>query len=166
MYWVAICQRPVRDSRQDLQKVWSGLFPQTCQYLEEPSFKDKDDITQKCNVIYQLACSVCGKKYTSRSLGVRRKGHLDPKSAKFVIAEHFQATGYRFDIHDCKIFSSEEHFWKRKIKEAITIRRTRLELNRDQGYQLSRVYQSVLLCDVTSRHMTTHRQCETVKSLV
>ena len=38
--------------------------------------KDKDDITQKCNVIYQLACSDCGKKYvgeTSRSFGIRRK---------------------------------------------------------------------------------------------
>ena len=41
--------------------------------------------------------------------------------------------------------SLREIFWKRKTKEAINIRYSKTEQNRDQGYQLPRVYQPVLL---------------------
>ena len=116
--------------------------------------KDKDPMEQKCNTIYQLTCSGCKAQYigeSGRTLEIRRKEHMDlKKRPPSAVAEHIMATGHEFPLDQTKILASEEQFWMRKVKEAINIKRRAPTLNRDQGYELPRIYNQLLSCDLTS----------------
>ena len=113
--------------------------------------KDKEQACQKCNVIYELTCNECQHKYigeTGRVLSTRVKEHRNLKKSDnpSAVAEHMIATGHSFPDENIKVLTTEDSFWKRKIKEAIQIRRGRPELNRDQGYDLPAVYLQLLSC--------------------
>ena len=64
------------------------------------------------------------------------------------------ATGHEFPLDQTKILASEEQFWMRKVKEAINIKRRAPALNRDQGYELPRIYNQLLSCDLD--HLRSH----------
>ncbi|KAH3896441.1 hypothetical protein DPMN_020618 [Dreissena polymorpha] len=47
-------------------------------------------------------------------------------------------TCHKIDPNKTKVLTSEEHLWKRKVKEAIEIKQRRPSLNRDEGLELPR----------------------------
>ena len=108
--------------------------------------KDRTDKMKMCGVIYQVKCQKCDKDYvgeTARRLDTRMKEHVSRASS--AIYEHCHTTGHTINPEDTKVLSSEEHFWKRKVKEAIEIKQRRPRLNRDEGLELPRVYDGLLV---------------------
>ena len=108
--------------------------------------KDKTDKMKKCGVIYHIKCEDCHQDYvgeTGRQLNTRMKEHLSRDSS--TIKEHCDHTGHKIDPKNTNILTSEDNFWKRKIKEAIEIKQRRPSLNRDEGLELPRVYDSLLV---------------------
>jgi predicted GIY-YIG superfamily endonuclease len=93
--------------------------------------------------IYKIECS-CGKCYigeTGRSFQVRIKEHgADIKNERIrtsALAEHSIKTRHHVRLEDTKILAKENHLFKRRIREAIEIRKHPSNLNRDSGLELS-----------------------------
>ena len=107
--------------------------------------KDRTDPLKKCGVVYQVDCPDCTEDYigeTARVLSTRLDEHQKrPNSAVF---EHLQTTGHNFQPHDTKVLATEPNLVKRKIKEAIEIKQRRPSLNRDMGYELPPIYNTIL----------------------
>ena len=112
--------------------------------------KDKDKPQQKSNAIYHLKCGSCESNYigeTGRGVGVRFKEHVNLRHSSSAIAEHMKKTKHEFPVENIKILSCEDHTIKRRVKEALAIRKTRPNLNRDFGYDIAPVYQPLLSRD-------------------
>jgi hypothetical protein len=106
------------------------------------SVKDKID-PRKGKGIYKIECS-CGKCYigeTGRSFQIRIKEHgADIKNERIrtsALAEHSLKTRHHICLEDTKILAKENHFFKRRVREAIEIRKHPSNLNRDNGLELS-----------------------------
>jgi hypothetical protein len=106
------------------------------------SVKDKLD-PHKSKGIYKIECS-CGKCYigeTGRSFQIRIKEHgADIKNERIrtsALAEHSLKTRHHIRLEDTKILAKENHLFKRRIREAIEIRKHPSNLNRDSGLELS-----------------------------
>jgi hypothetical protein len=92
------------------------------------SVKDKID-PHKGKGIYKIECS-CGKCYigeTGRSFQIRIKEHgADIKNERIctsALAEHSLKTRHHIRLEDTKILAKENHLFKRRIREAIEIRK-------------------------------------------
>ena len=109
--------------------------------------KDRTPLEKQSCVIYQLACDqnpdhiYIGE--TKRTFGTRLKEHkkLDRPTA---VGEHTMNTGHTVSLTNSKIIGREQHWYSRKIKESINIRKQRPLLNRDGGVILAPVYNQVL----------------------
>ncbi|XP_052247813.1 uncharacterized protein LOC127855937 [Dreissena polymorpha] len=124
-----IFHKPFNSIRQNLSKV-----------------KDKTDKMKKCGVIYHIQCEDCENDYvgeTARQIDTRLKEHLTRTSS--AIYDHCKQTGHKINPNNTKVLTSEEHLWKRKVKEAIEIKQRRPSLNRDEGLELPRVFDSLLV---------------------
>ena len=106
------------------------------------SVKDKID-PRKGKGIYKIECS-CGKCYigeTGRSFQIRIKEHgADIKNERIrtsALAEHSLKTRHHICLEYTKILAKENHFFKRRVREAIEIRKHPSNLNRDNGLELS-----------------------------
>jgi len=93
--------------------------------------------------IYKIECS-CGKCYigeTGRSFQVRIKEHgadiKNERTRTSALAEHSFKTRHHVRLEDTKILAKENHLFKRRIREAIEIRKHPSNLNRDSGLDLS-----------------------------
>ena len=139
-----------------LQRVFNGYGVKVCfkphqtlrQRLVRP--KDKLDKLHKCGVVYNIKCKDCEAEYigeTARRLGTRLKEHrksvteVDLKSA---VSEHSRDAQHHIDWDATRIIDQENNLLRRKIREAIHIRREHPSMNRDQGYQLASVYGAVI----------------------
>jgi hypothetical protein len=114
--------------------------------------KDPTPDTQKCGVVYEIACNDCADKYigeTAQAYGTRLKEHLRKTGSHSAVAEHITNKGHTANEQDSKVGAREDKFWRRKIHEAIVIRDTCQKMNRDQGLQLPPVYNKILSCDLT-----------------
>ena len=114
----------------------------------------KQPDTKKNNpkgVIYKIDCN-CGQSYigeTSRPVNTRIKEHqtsttkLDNKSA---ISEHIQANpNHQIKWTDFTILAKHQSdFTKRKLTEAINIKRYRPLINRDSGYFIHNAYDELI----------------------
>ena len=119
--------------------------------------RDRTDKMKKCGVIYHIKCDSCEGDYvgeTARQLNIRLKEprilslkeHMSRSSS--AIYEHCEREGHKIRSENTKVLMSEDNFWKRKVKEAVEIRQRRPSLNRDEGLELPRVYDSLLTsCD-------------------
>ena len=110
--------------------------------------KDKTPDMNKCGVVYEIACPECDEKYigeTARAMSTRLKEHLKPKAILSAVAEHCLDQGHNIKKENVKIIAREDHLWRRKIKESIEIRTRQPTLNCDQGYDLPRIYDQLLL---------------------
>ena len=74
--------------------------------------------------------------------------------------EHANRTGHSINRDDIKILDGEQES-KRKIKEAIYIRRHKLVLIRDMGLDLLPIYQSFWSCDIFSHALNRDKPFHT-----
>ena len=111
--------------------------------------KDKLDKNKKCGTIYQVDCEQCEATYigeTARALGTRIKEHVSGNTNS-AITDHTQTTGHRIRGDKVKILDQETNWHKRKVKEAIYIRRHAPKMNRDVGWDLPNIYFQILAHD-------------------
>ena len=96
--------------------------------------------------VYVIPCS-CGKEYigeTGRSLNIRIKEHTADlrreRTSKSALVEHVHSSSHYICIEDVKLVKKEDHYLKRKIKEAIEIEKRNNILNHDDGLKLSNTW--------------------------
>ena len=107
--------------------------------------KDKTENLKKCGTVYHIHCEQCDKDYvgeTSRSLETRVKEHLSRNSS--AVHEHCMLMGHSVDSSKTKVLATESKTFKRRIREAIEIRLRNPSLNRDNGFELARIYDTIL----------------------
>ena len=100
---------------------------------------------KKCGTVYQIHCEKCNKEYageTARALEIRVKEHQSRNSS--AIYEHCRLEGHSVDPNKTNVLSTEVNTFKRRIKEAIQIKLTKPALNRDNGYELAAIYDTIL----------------------
>ena len=110
--------------------------------------KDRTPTEKKTGVVYDITCNDCGEHYigeTARTLEKRLGEHQ--KQTTSAIREHQSQANHEIDWEGVKILDKESVDVKRKIKEAIHIRRQRPMLNRDRGYDLPAIFDHLLSCD-------------------
>ena len=71
------------------------------------------------------------------------------KTTSSAIREHQTNTGHEIDRKNIRIMGKESQWMKRKIREAIAIRRDKPSPNRDQGWDLPPIFNSLLSHDLT-----------------
>ena len=121
--------------------------------------KDRTIKEKKSGAIYLIKCETCSKEYigeTSRPLGKRLDEHRRLTSS--AIREHMDTTGHTIDWQNVKILEREQHDMKRKIKEAIHIRKRKPALNRDLGIDLPPIYQPFWSCVALTHDQTVKHQ--------
>ena len=150
--------------------------------------KDKIEDACKCGVVYEIPCLNCTDTYigeTGRPLNVRIKEHREDveKNAAFIgtrqrrkqsvsefnksaVTDHVNVKNHVIDWENIRVKDCESNYKKRVIKEAITIRKTPSNMNRDQGnFILSHAYDRLLAIDggtttpplpCTTRHLSAH----------
>ena len=79
---------------------------------------------------------------TTRTLEIRVKEHQSRSSS--AIHEYCHLEGHSVDPNKTKVLSTEVNTFKRRIKEAIQIKLTKPALNRDNGYELAAIYDTIL----------------------
>ena len=107
--------------------------------------KDKTENFKKCGTVYHIHCEQCDKDYvskTSRSLATRVKENLSRNSS--AVHEHCKLTGHSVDSTKTKVLATESNTFKRRIRDAIEIRLRNPSLNRDNGFELARIYDTIL----------------------
>lgn len=109
---------------------------------------NKDPIPQlSTQGVYQIPC-VCGKSYigqTGRSIDCRLKEHKrDVRAGRIersAVAEHVcNIDHHEMRWDDTRILSKDSKYHQRVIREALEIMRTPNNINREDGYQLSRTW--------------------------
>ncbi|XP_078361564.1 uncharacterized protein LOC144645923 [Oculina patagonica] len=122
--------------------------------------KDKTPTAKKTSMVYDITCNDCGEHYigeTARTLEKRLGEHQ--KQATSAIQEHQSQANLQIDWEGVKILDKESVEVKRKIKEAIHIRRQRPTLNRDRGYDLLAIFDHLLS---RIKQFAFTRQCELI----
>ena len=79
---------------------------------------------------------------TSRLLETRVKEYLSRNSS--AVYEHCQLTGHSVTSSKTKVLATEGNTFKRRIREAIEIKLRKPSLNRDNGFELARIYDTIL----------------------
>ena len=64
--------------------------------------------------------------------------------ANSAVHEHCQLTGHLVDSSKTKVLATESNMLKRRIREAIEIRLQKPSLNRDNGFELANIYNTIL----------------------
>ena len=130
--------------------------------------KDKLSKEQTAGVVYKIPCKNCKEAYigeTGRQFQARQKEHKEnvkenekrhsTRAARkqsqteyntSALTDHVNKNNHVIDWDSTKFVARESDRTKRIIKEAINIRRTPQNMNRDQGtYTLSNIYNNFLL---------------------
>jgi hypothetical protein len=111
----------------------------------------KDVIPFQSPGVYKIDCS-CGSSYigeTKRTIAERVKEHIaavrNRQVNKSAIAEHLLESGpnHWIELHKPKVLSTERHFYSRKIREAVEIRKHR-NFNRDDGFKISSSWNPII----------------------
>ena len=96
--------------------------------------------------VYIIPCS-CGTPYigeTGRSINQRICEHAADikhrRSRSSALAEHAEKTNHHVCIEDAKVIDRIDHFHHRKLREAIEIEKRPVNLNRDDGWNISRCW--------------------------
>jgi len=106
--------------------------------------------------VYSVPCS-CGKIYigeTGRSFGIRLREHINDisknRSEKSGLAEHACSSSHYICIEQARLIHKEDHYLKRRVKEAIEIEKTSNNMNRDDGLKLSNTWKPLI--NKTKKH--------------
>ena len=101
----------------------------TFQKIIFPTLKDKTQTKFKYNIIYEINCIQCNKKYigqTCRFLHNRLLEHarsIKNKENKTALAEHAITNKHSFDFKNTKILDFENNFKKRLMLEMMYIQK-------------------------------------------
>ena len=105
--------------------------------------KDKAD-EQQHKGVYKVTCS-CGLYYigeTARSLKVRVKEHgADIRNQHIhtsALAEHSEKSKHHICLEETSMLAKENHYYKRRFREALEIIKHPNNLNRDGGFEISK----------------------------
>ena len=111
--------------------------------------KDKTDKLDKAGVIYGLGCCDCPSSYvgeSARILKTRLDEHRDRPTSP--VYEHANTKQHVIDWEGVLILDKEVNRFRRGVREAIQIRRTGSDLNRDRGrHELPVIYNKLLSLD-------------------
>ena len=107
----------------------------------------KDPICPKDSKgVYLIPCS-CGTPYigeTGRSVSQRIQEHVADlkhnRSRSSALAEHAEKTNHHICIEDAEVIANIDHFYHRKLREALEIEKRLVNLNRDDGWSVSRCW--------------------------
>jgi len=110
---------------------------QRMKYVKDPIDR------QQGKGIHKVSCS-CGKCYigeTRRSFQVRIKEHeadiRKERTRTSALVEHSLKTKHHVFLEDTKILEKEDHYYKRRLREAIEIIKHPNNMNRDGGLEVS-----------------------------
>ena len=98
--------------------------------------KDKTENLKKCGTVYHIHCK------TARLLETRIKEHLSRNSS--AVNEHCKVMGHSVDSSKIKVLATENNTFKRRIREAIEIKLHKTSLNRENGFELASIYDTIL----------------------
>ena len=80
------------------------------------------------------------------------------------VHEHASRTGHNIDWDSTKVLDREQHYYKRKVKEAIHIWQQRPSLNRDAGLDLPSIYNHLFshnwhsqLCEIAVNNISHYK---------
>ena len=73
---------------------------------------------------------------------LRIKEHLSRNSS--AVNEHCKLTGHSVDSSKIKVLATENNTFKRRRREAIEIKLRKPSLNRDNGFELASIYDTIL----------------------
>ena len=94
---------------------------------------------------------------TKRPLGKRFKEHTN-LTIPTGVGDHCNATGHSVSLDNTKVLTREPQWTKRKVKEAIYIKKSAPSMTREQGYQLPPIYHQLLLPEQFPRKKTSRDQ--------
>ena len=123
--------------------------------------KDKTPKDKKRGVIYEITCDqdpahvYIGE--TKRPHGKRFKEHTN-LTIPTGLGDHCNATGHSVSLDNTKVLTREPQWTKRKVKEAIYIKKSAPSMNREQGYQLPLIYHQLLLREHLPQKKTSRDQ--------
>ena len=113
--------------------------------------KDKVEEHQRKGV-YKVTCS-CGLNYigeTGRSLKVRLREHgADIRNQRIhtsALAEHSERSKHHICLEEASLLAQENHYFKRRFREAIEIIKHPNNLNRDGGFEVSKSWVPLIKC--------------------
>ena len=129
---LALYQRYIRKTGQNIKKPWSRGLPQSLQHhgLHAGPPQRQDTWSQKVwcrlwNPVSRLPCTVC-------RWNCPHTGDKDEKPRKTAVGDH----EHPIKMDDVKVIALEDSMWRRKIRKSIEIRTRLPAINRDQGYEL------------------------------
>ena len=100
--------------------------------------------------VYSTPCS-CDEEYIremGRSIKTRLKEHSadikHERTKNSAVAEHSKKTNHHICIEKAKVIAVEEHYNKRRIREALEIEKRPKNFNRDDGLILSESWKPIL----------------------
>ena len=102
---------------------------------------------KQTHAIYKIPCTNCDKVYigqTSQYLQERIKAHKYSKTAATALNKHKIDTGHNFNYEDTQILDTEQHTYKRNIKEMLHISLDKNSVNNNTEIKnLSKIYQTL-----------------------
>ena len=123
--------------------------------------KDKTPKDKKCGVIYEITCDQDPAHLyideTKSQLGKCFKEHTN-LTIPTGVGDHCNATGHSVSLDNTKVLTREPQWTKRKVKEAIYIKKNAPSMNRERGYHLPPIYHQLLLPEQFPRRKTSRDQ--------
>lgn len=148
-YVAGVTERLARILRSQNIRVTEKPLQKIRNHLVHP--KNAVDPLDRRGAVYKVKCVDCGAKYvgeTKRTTRTRIEEHkralrLD-QPEKSAMAEHALTTGHDVDWAGVEVVDREDHWLKRRWKEAIAIKTHGASLNRDQGLILPPQYSGII----------------------
>ncbi|XP_067650992.1 uncharacterized protein [Haliotis asinina] len=147
-----ICSTNLHEEIEHLRKVFVEPFPCLNNLLNANGRKQTtfNSNNPKC-VIYKINCD-CGQSYigeTSRPIKTQVKEHrtsVTNSDSKSAISDHIKENpNHQIEWSDITILANNQtDFTKRKLTEAIHIKRHKPTINRDRGYFIPSAYDALL----------------------
>ena len=159
LYWPTVCARFIRKIVKTFRQHGVSVYHKPVNTLRSILVhpKDKTPKDKKRGVIYEItwdqdpANVYIGE--TKRPLGKLFKEHTN-LTIPTRVGDHCNATGHSVSLDNTKVLTREPQWTKRKVKEAILIKKRAPSMNREQVYQLPPIYHQLLLPEQFPRKET------------